>query len=460
LRSRSEELFASQQLARDQRPSENERQMVDAEALHCQFLAGWTRYFRALISEQDRSDTLEKAELGFREFLQLDPQTILSDFDSKWFDFSSVWHVRAMAGLAAIETARENESLSTRLYELMESNAVSRDSREAVIRFRYLGHCYCGQFADAMNVLRDRSSIRAMSREGRIRLWVTVLETSQATGSEEIKRQGLTGLTRNLAGELLVKELDKQPAPGGQAETFDSLWTDGYAEFWKSQNGDPAAAETAADLLQKALRLETANPNDKTRCRYLQAWLMLTRRELENAIGTFSDVAQQLASVDPQLASEAAWLAARTSIQLSRQDPSKTNDAWNRLGRFVRTWPDSPNAPKAGFEKLRIELRSMPAEVAIGRLEEIGKNDESYGASLFEIAAQNFRRYESQPNDPKSMAILRQACDDVQSSAATSLIHKARASFLLVNVLLRSDSVPVAEIKSLLLRSEDGIKDR
>ena len=456
LRNRSEELFASEQLNRDQRPGETERQMVDAEALHCQFLAGWTRYFRALVEENDQTDSLAKAELGFREFLQLDPQTILSDFDSKWFDFSSVWHVRAMAGLAAIETARKNESLSTRLYELMKSNAVSRDSREAVIRFRYLGHCYCGQFADAMNVLRDQGSIRAMSREGRVRLWATVLDTSQATDSAEIKRLGLTGLTRNLAGELLVLELEKETAAAIQEENFESLWTRGYAEFWKSQNDDDAAAEKAANLLQQALRVadDTANVDDKTRCRYLQAWLMLTRRELENAIDTFSDVAEQLSSVDPQLASEAAWLAARTSIQLGKRDPSQTNEAWNRLGRFVRTWPDSPNAPRAGFEKLRIELRSMPAEVAIDRLKEISKNDENYGASLFEIAAQNFRLYETQTNDPKSMARLQQACLNVQSSNDTSLLHKARSGFLMANVLLRSKSIPAKEIDSMLARCD------
>ena len=451
---RSEELYAAEQLSRDRRDSEQQRQMIEAEALHCQFLAGWSRYFLALLIDDDRTVLLDESERSFREFLQLDQQTILSDFDSRWFDFSSVWHVRAVSGLAAIAAARKDESQSAHLYGLIETNAVSRESREAAIRFRYLGHCYCKQFAAATNVIRNRKALQSMSREGRIRLWLTVKETMRAIESKDLEQLALTGLTRNMAGEFLVENSERVDALKS-SETFESCWVRGYLEFWKSENGDASAADRANALLSKAVSLGTldGNPADVARCRYLLAWLMLKQRDLKNAIGLFSQVADQLADVDPQLASESAWFAASTSIQAGKRGLGSMNDAWNRLERFVRQWPDSPHANTAGFEKLKIELRSMPPTDAIGRLREVPRGDQNYGAALLEVAAQNYRLWESRSNDPAAVDDLKTACDEVQSSGATSSLQKVRSNFLLINALLRTPASSNEEMESLLIRS-------
>ena len=444
----SEELFAAGQLSRDRRPLESQRQAVEAEALHCQFLAGWSSYFLAMIREKDRSVLLDQSELRFREFLQLDQQTLLSDYDSRWFDFSSAWHVRALAGLAAVATAVGDETQADHCYKLIESNAVTQDSREAVIRFRFLADCYCGKYDDATNVVRDRKAIAAMSRTGRIRLWATVIETQKASQSEALKTLALVGLTRNSAGELLVREIEKAAGPSGE-NTFDSCWVSGYAKFWKSENGDPDLADKAGELLLKAVSLgenpkgETDRPadaNDVARCRYLLAWLLLKQNKTENAIGMFSQVADQLAEADAQLASESAWLAAKNSVRMSGRDPGRINDSWNRLERFVRTWPDSPHASKAGFEKLKIELRSMQPVDAIRRLKEISTVDENRGDSLLEIAAQNYRLWQSQPEDATTLENFRKACNDVSSSGSTTPGQKLRANFLLLDAAIRTET--------------------
>ena len=464
LSNRSEELFAAQQIdggvGRVQRDVESERQQIDAETLHCQFIAGWTRYFRALSAGKDRQELLEKAELAFREFLQLDSQTVLSDFDSRWFDFSSAWHVRAIAGLAAIAIAGQDESQSTYLYELLQSNAISRDSREAVVRFRYLGHCYCGKYPDAANVLRARDSIQAMSREGRIRLWITVLKTSKVMRSPEVQQMALAGLTRNMAGELLVgalteAELSSIQERALQEKRFEICWIAGYAEFWKSTQGDSAAATKANDLLTKAIQFasDETDTDDQARCRYLLAWLKLKERQFPQAIQAFSEVVRQLEAVDPQLASEAAWLATSASIDLGKRNPAQISKTWNRLEHFVRSWPDSPHAFKARFEKLRIELRSMPAEDALRRLEEIDESDENYPAAISETVTQRFRIWEQQPNK-STLKQLEQSSAAVQISESAAPIQKTRASFLLISAILRSEGGDLNAVASLLDRCD------
>ena len=464
LSNRSEELFAAQQLdgtpSRLQREVGSERQQVDAETLHCQFLAGWTRYFRALSASKERQQILEKSELGFREFLQLDPQTVLSDFDSRWFDFSSAWHVRATAGLAAIAIARRDESQSNYLYKLLDSNAISRDGREAVIRFRFLAHCYCGQYAEAANVLRASDAIGAMSREGKIRLWATVLKTSKVMGLPEVQQIALAGLTRNMAGELLVEQLTDVGLKSIQDKAlkekrFEIFWIAGYAEFWKSIEGDEIAAEKANDLLSKAIQFSSDETNaiDQARCRYLLAWLTLKDRNFPQAIQAFSEVATQLETADPQLASESAWLAASASIDFAKQNPAQISETWNRLEHFVRSWPDSPHALRARFEKLRIELRSMPAKDAIGRLEEIDEADENYSAAISEMVAQRFRIWERQPNE-STLNRLRQSSEAVQISDQTNSLQKTRAGFLLTGAVLKSENADLDEVASLLQRCD------
>ena len=451
---RSEELFSAGQLSRDQRSTDVQRQMVEAEALHCQFLAGWSRYFLAMLGGPDQSTMLGESKRSFREFLQLDQQTVMSQFDSKWFDFSSAWHVRAISGLAAISVASGKESQSLHLYNLIETNAVTRESREAAIRYRYLGHCYAGQFTNATNVVRDRKAIQAMSREGRVRLWMSVMDTLNAVNSKELEAMALAGLARNMAGEMLARESDRIDSLTS-SEAFESNWIRGYFNFWKSGNGEPEAVEKASELLRKATSkgASASDQNDVARCRYLLAWLMLKQRDFQGAIGVFTQVSQQLADVDPQLASEAAWHAAKTSIQLGKRSSGGMNDAWSRLERFVRQWPDSPHANRASFEKLKIELRSMPPGDAVRRLQEISRSDENYGASLLEIATQKFRLWESKNND-LTMEALRKSCSEVQSSSSTVPLQKVRSNFLLVNALLRSEEDSNAEIETLLNRCE------
>jgi hypothetical protein len=455
---RSEELFAAGQLNRDRRPLDAERKEVEAEAMHCQFLTGWSSYFLAMLRENQRAELLEQSESRFREFLQLDQQTVLSDYDSRWFDFSSAWHVRAISGLAAIALARGQESQANSLYSLIESNAVSQESRESVIRFRFLGHCYCGQFKEAANVVRNRKAISAMSKSGKVRLWATVVDASRAApNSAELKQIALLGLTREMAGDRLVVEFEKDPA-GEKADSFESNWIAGYVQFWKAENGKATSTENAKQFLEKAIAVgatqqPAVDPSDIARCRYLLAWLKLKANDTEAAVGMFSEVAKILATEDPQLASESAWLAAKTNIRLGNRNPGGANDAWNALERFIRSWPDSPHVASASFEKLKIELRSMRPEDAIERLKRISPNDENHASALLETAAQRYRIWQNQTGSETSLNGLKNACGEVDSSSSSTAGQKVRANFLLIDALSRLATPDLAQIDALIQRS-------
>ena len=156
--------------------------------------------------------------------------------------------------------------------------------------------------------------------------------------------------------------------------------------------------------------------------------------------------------MDSQLASESAWLAAKNALRLSGRDASRVNDAWNRLERFVRTWPDSTHANQASFEKLKIELRSMPATDAIRRLNEISSNDENHGASLLETAAQNYRLWQAQPDNPGTFKDFSAACREVSSSRSTNAGQKLRSNFLLIDAMLRMKGQDNEEVALLLQR--------
>jgi len=203
--------------------------------------------------------------------------------------------------------------------------------------------------------------------------------------------------------------------------------------------------------LGKAISLDSeSDPNDVARCRYLLAWLMLKQNETESAIGTFSQVAQLLAETDPQLASEAEWLAAKTTMRLGGQ----TSDAFDRLERFVRAWPDSPHANRASFEKLKIELRSMPPNDAIRRLKEIEPGDENHGASLLETAAQHYRVWQSEPESSEAFERFQTACGEVASSRSSNAGQKLRANFFLADALLRNAQPEYGQLETLFQRCE------
>ena len=458
----SEELQAASQLNRDRRPLEAQRQLVEAEAIHCQFLAGWSSYFLAMLRENERAELLEQSELRFREFLQLDQRTVLSDYDSRWFDFSSAWHVRAISGLAAVALARGDESQATYLYKLIEANAVTQESREAVIRFRFLAHCYSRQYKEAANAVRDRKAIAAMSQAGKVRLWATVADAAKGTSnSKELRQMALVGLTRETAGERLVREYEL--GPNEEANSFESCWVAGYVQFWKSDNGEKEAKEKARKLLEAAITFTTTqqptpDASDVSRCRYLLAWLKLKDNDEESAMGVFAEVAETLAATDPRLASESAWLATKTAIRRGGRDPNRINDAWNMLERFVRSWPDSPHIATASFEKLKIELRSMPPRDAIQRLKVISPADENHGEALLETAVQSYRLWQSRTEDAELLDGLQSACHDVASSQSTSAGQKLRANFLMIDVLLRSGEFDNDELGNLMQRSNSILK--
>ena len=444
-----EDLSIVADLRRDRRSVDMRRKELDVEVLHCQFLAGWTNYFLAILRPEDQVELLKRSDECFREFLQLDRSTPLVDLDARWFDFSSAWHIRAMAGLAAIAVCQQQPRNANHLYSLIGSNADTRDVRESVVRFRVIALGYAGRFQQLLDVLSPEQ-IQSLSRQSKMRLYVSTAEVSRVedvpeTIARKLDQIVLVGLTREMAAELLETQVASVNLKLG--ESFESSWILGYRQFCKLNAGDASALQLANEALTEAVSLANVNgiqsyssvPSDVARCKFLLAWVKLKRGDVEIAIDMFSDVAEVLASVDAAVASESAWMAAKTAARVGLRDSTQVNRAWDRLERFVRRWPESPHVAEASFEKLKFELRSMRPDEAIQRLREIPIDSEVYVTSLLESVTQHYRLWQDDPSN-ETFEQLEQACNRVQLESRSTAEQQVRSCFLVLDALSRSPS--------------------
>lgn len=484
LAERSEELFAMSQIQRSDVNFDAELKAIDARRLHCQYLSGWSQYFLAILKTEQRSDLLSQSNFHFREFLRLDQSTALRDYDSRWFDFSSAWHIRAMAGLASVELARENQRSADHLFQLIETNAIDQNSRETVPQFRLLGHAYVAQFRKALAVADQVARSGSLSDRAQVRFYSSVAEVAKFAGnssaeanvSQELAEQlGLSariGLARQLAGDLLFGDSDVAEETLPPDESFERYWLDGYREFWRSetktkiatenQSATEAEASTEAEssrvqaerLLTRAIAIGTATTDpanfelrteDVARCRYLLAWLELKLGKPQRAVANFQAASQALARRSPVLAAESAWLAAGTLIRISQSDSRRRDEAWSQLDRLVRQFPNSSHVADASFEKLKIELRNMPAADALGRLAEIAPSSQNYANALLEAVRQRYRIWQTDRSQGKpaveSFAELETSKQRLDQCEQSTSRQKFRACLLVLDAMLRQDGI-------------------
>jgi hypothetical protein len=497
LSERSEELFATKQMQRESDPIlEQKLGIANAQLLHCHYLAGWTGYFLAILQPKNRTQLLELASFRFREFLRLDQAAPLQDYDSRWFDFSSSWQIRAMSGLASVEVARENYNSADHLFGLVEANAIGQSSREFVSRFRLLSYAYAGQFYKAKEVVSRFARRSDFSRDGKVAFYLTAADVARATPDKQLsaslRKAAHVGLARQMAGELLVAQLDNKKAEAGALRpdliksltNFEDLWIEGYRQFWLAESDLEHGSENrsqrqrlAESLLSKAVSIGTATADpsnfemrttDVARCQYLLAWLALQSGDEDNAAAQFQSVAQTLARRDPVLAAESAWLAAKSLIRIGQQESNRSNEAWSQLERFLRQFPDSSHVAEAEFEKLKIELRAMPASEAIDRLREVSPANENYAKSLLETVRQRYRLWQAnqtkqanQTATPDGVDVafqkLAAARDQVEQWEQSTDEQKFRANLLVLDALLRRDGVSKDTFASELQRASGHV---
>ena len=76
--------------------------IIENRILHTHYLAGWANYFLGVLPYDNDDQRLKSAGDNFVTFLQLESDKPAEQYDAKWFDFASIWNIRAVVGLAMV----------------------------------------------------------------------------------------------------------------------------------------------------------------------------------------------------------------------------------------------------------------------------------------------------------------------------------------------------------------------
>ncbi len=465
LKERSAELFAIRQIRFAARANTNESRLVDAELLHCHFLAGWTGYFRAIIDQDFSQERLDVANFRFREFLQLDQKAAITEYDSRWFDFASSWQIRAMVGLAYIETIRGKNDRAAHIWNLLSSNGLGKD-RDL---FELNSHCFAGQFTQAAELASKVLAPTRVTRPGNIAFAVTAAHAArvaQATQPEAAKRLGdlaLAGLARERAGQPLLKHIGRlgKFAPRRNAPPIEHMvW--GYLLFWRAERSQQDdLLEQSREYLQRAVVRfggDQTRPDeilDRERSRFLVAWVDLEEEKFADAADRFATVANNVALLDAELAAEAMWQSTNLSIRISKRKNPAGHSAM-LLDRFIQRFPESRFATTAKLERMRLELASLPPQTALQRLGEIPPDHPARSTVLLETLRQELRLWSSQNDDPRNNSLdrVRNACQQVESFKESTSAQKSLACQILLDGLLRDKNANPPDIIRTLDRAK------
>ncbi len=183
--------------------------------------------------------------------------------------------------------------------------------------------------------------------------------------------------------------------------------------------------------------------------------------EFAESARIFQSVAAVLDSDDRQLAAEAQWLAAKSLIGLSRNDPRKSELAYSAIENLLRRFPDSSFAHRAEFEKLKLQISSVPGDEAIRRLSRIEERDPNYLLALPETVRISYQLwmdgFDSENSDrDRRFEELVAAERRVRNHPQVKSAEKLKSTLLVVDALLRCDPVDESQITSLLSVAEES----
>lgn len=460
--------LAMAQVSSEHQPTVSNRLIrAEVQLLQTSYLMGWTAYFLGILTPDDRFELMVESDRHFREFLQIDPQKLLMEVSPSWIDFSSEWHVRALAGLAMCQRGLQRMEQSEFCFELIGNHAPDQRTRDSRFAWDLNGRLYLDDFSTFSEMISSVALDTSLSEVGRIIFWRTVLKSGVAVrakspdASRELMRWGLSGLARDFQASLISQFLEKNNFTA-DSDDFLGHWIAGYLKFSEAEvSNDESDYRDSRQHMARAIELGDASndPLDVACCRYLLARIEFRQRDYENAARAFLEVSLACEARAPQLAVESQWLAIRSLSELHHQKPRVLFQVHQAIDQLLRRFPGSTYAQRAVFEKRRIDVASLPPEKAIIQLEQVKKNDPNYAASRFEILKIRFQSWldshlangdrERQKRDE-----LLKAGKEFQQIFQANQATQLKASLLLVDALLRDEQPDFSEIRILLDQAE------
>ncbi|MFK7766117.1 MAG: hypothetical protein AB8B55_02660 [Mariniblastus sp.] len=476
-----QELASSMRAISENRQLETEKlARLEGLILHCNYLSGWSAYFMGILNPEQRKQFMRESDSQFRIFLQIEPNKLLTEVLPSWFDFTSEWNSRALAGLAMCQRGLEHNDQAKYCFDLVESNAISQGTRDLRFLWELNSRLFLDQHVDGLEVLRSVSNSSAISAAGRIGFWMSTLKSAVATGaasfdvSQKMGRAGLIGLTREFQAPMIEKYLADNNLKLG-TDDFLSLWITGYLEFSKAESSMNMVLagelyQSAKHNLEKAVEIANSSsmiaPLDVARCRYLVGRIDFVKKDYARAAPTFEITSDLVFASDPQLSAESQWLAVRSFVELGSQNSRNQFKAMQAIDKLIERFPGSTFAKRAEFEKIKISLVNLPVEQALRRLSNVGPDDFNYPLALSEINKINYQRwldaFKSKQDDEKTFEIRRELFKSekkYRELARASSESKAKMMLLTVDALLRDQRSKNSDLRQRLNGVDRIIED-
>lgn len=432
---------------------------VDNVLLHSQYLIGWASYFRAIVEPENATEWLSMSESHFRGFLQIEPDKSLLEVSRQWLDFEDSWTSRGLIGLAVCKQAQRLPAISRHCFQLA-ATASDRGMEDLLDVWNLRGLVYSDQLAAAAELIDAGTAADDTSSSSSF--WVAVVKNGAAVSGQDpaigsrMIRDGLVGLVRRRQAGL-IRELIADLNIKLESHDFLTLWISGFLAFDDAeQHDDKNKREEAKIRLTQSLELATDQVHhaDVARCEFLLASLRFRDREFAVAEPMFARVVNALKESDQSVAAQAMWLRIQSLVELCRQEPRRSSQAFAMMDQMLRMFPDSPQVDRIEFEKLKLNLQNVPDDEAIRRLERIGPDNEFRTDARYEMIQRQHRLWldsvrRGHPDKDLLETLVRWE-SEYRSDANATIPRKLKLLLLVIDARMRDTPTDTAVVKGLL----------
>jgi len=433
-----------------------------AAFLRTLFYAGWNDLCTAsVVSEPAVQQTaLQRCRQRFLEFLDLDPDSELTEVDADSLDLAVPLRARAALGftLACYLAGRVDEAnlWSTALnHESVLAEVKEAKDGEAILLLLVIGEpnralAIAKPLADAIAAparVADVRLARTLARQGER------LHREKVAEGEEVRALGYRMLSRLRQFTLIDQILAEAESTPPHATDLWLGWLVGHRALAAAEaSGKVDDFLQAAQALEQALELPggASDPGTVGRVQLELGWARYRGESFEPASAAFDLAIAALRSEDRDLAVEAAWMRALAFQKMAISDPSKSRNAIEAFQRIVLEFADHPKADEARYQIARLERGSGDTTRSLSVLEAIGSDDPNYRLARFEIVGLLFENWKQQPADSSQKAdAYAQLITEVRRfetiAESSDLERRLRAMLLATEAALGSAKLDDAE---------------
>lgn len=477
-RNYDDQLVVIQSLGRATTELNDRLAQLESQLAHTEYLLGWGRYFLGVLDVQNRRDHMLKADFHFREFLQIDQQQLLSQFDAKWIDWRSSWNSRAVAGLAMVQRSLDRVEASKKCFAMVLRQAENVD---AVYLWRFNSRIYINDYVGIDELIGQFVADRRVSRAGRARFWLALADAARAIEgrarkvSRSLRREAIAGLATEFQASALRELIEENPKQWGSVEDpFLQNWVNGYLLFDALEVTARSAEYQAVEEKLNAALKQVADSGDAAKksrrvaevlaCRFVLAQIKLAQNQLPAATTELLRLSEDWAASNRQYAMQAHWLAIGAIAKQSRLDRFRSVDAIQEIDRFRRRFPGSSFDSQAELLRMKLVSVNLTAGQAIERWESLPAGHIHANEGKLEIARMRLSQWlETKANDAqrdRRWSEFRAAIAGAAESTKNDLPVLEKVLLLQAKAMAINEGSDLDELKLALVAAREQLEQR